>query len=342
MRFAFITDFIFLFTGAAPVFPPELVDCILDELATPPLSTLSRRTLTSCTLVCHTWLPRSSAYLLNNVTISSSRLEQYLAFAETSTRLATYAREFIVCGTIDVTMYLGAIFSVMPNVDCLEVWNNSTTTFATPPTTIPLLNHVDLTSILDIDSRAAEIGRFVLSHFKLSFAPVASIAGFLRPFRHVETLELEDMRGTFLDNSSIPYPLVKVRYAERYPLSAPVTCSMRNITLNDCCTSAVTGMLAYISLRPIAITLQGLYPRNAWSLLEFLQDVGKNTEHLTLILPVGPTGELNAMWKSTFQCQICHVRGTDVCLQQACFPNTLYMLEVMCEVGSVPIYRLSN
>lgn len=41
MRFAFITDFIFLFMGAAPVFPPELVDCILDELATPPLSTLN-------------------------------------------------------------------------------------------------------------------------------------------------------------------------------------------------------------------------------------------------------------------------------------------------------------
>ena len=89
--------------------PLELVDCMLDAILSnyPSLSASERDTLQSCSLVCRSWLPRSSAHLLRAIKIHARQLEEYLAFARTSSRLRTHVREFVIDGTTDTTDTMG-------------------------------------------------------------------------------------------------------------------------------------------------------------------------------------------------------------------------------------------
>ncbi|KAJ7746293.1 hypothetical protein B0H16DRAFT_1854647 [Mycena metata] len=59
-----------------PHLPPEVVDVILDHVATHP------RTLRSCSVVARAWLPRSRHHLFRRLSISTSRLYRFLARCE--------------------------------------------------------------------------------------------------------------------------------------------------------------------------------------------------------------------------------------------------------------------
>lgn len=129
------------------VLPPEVVEHILDKLATSEVSDL--RTLATCSLVCRTWLPRSSAHVLKSISVPAQDLERYLAFAKTSARLATHVREFTLTGSVNVIRYLDAMFAIMPKLNHLELRNNFTT----------LKNCTDLGILLIIGTIACPLTR---------------------------------------------------------------------------------------------------------------------------------------------------------------------------------------
>ncbi|KAJ7690056.1 hypothetical protein B0H17DRAFT_595144 [Mycena rosella] len=66
---------IFLATEPPPpsLIPPEIVDAVIDHLASNP------RTLRKCCLVARSWLPRSRSHLFRRIAIPTSRLRPFLA-----------------------------------------------------------------------------------------------------------------------------------------------------------------------------------------------------------------------------------------------------------------------
>lgn len=176
------------------VLPPEVVEHILDKLATSEVSDL--RTLATCSLVCRTWLPRSSAHFLKSISVPAQDLERYLAFAKTSARLATHVREFTLTGSVNVIRYLDAMFAIMPRLNHLELRNNFTTFEKlyrpgdpvdhrdncmpfNPAQTSP---HADSAS----GSSGTPNGRFTLSYLEVDHIQLPFLVAVLRSFSQIE------------------------------------------------------------------------------------------------------------------------------------------------------------
>lgn len=122
-----------MYSSSHRAVPLELVNRILDEIGGDSAVVSYRKTLKSCSLVCKSWIHRSSTYIFRAIEIRAPQLEQYLAFAKTSPRLRTHVREITINGTIDVTLHLDDIFAATPALTTLELWSNMTQRFARPP-----------------------------------------------------------------------------------------------------------------------------------------------------------------------------------------------------------------
>lgn len=77
--------------------PPELSDYLIDHVWD------SKPTLSSCSLVCRTWVNRSRHHLFREVNISvkrSPKLDVFLAFLHSSPHLSSYIRRLTLHGTV--------------------------------------------------------------------------------------------------------------------------------------------------------------------------------------------------------------------------------------------------
>ncbi|KIP04111.1 hypothetical protein PHLGIDRAFT_207283 [Phlebiopsis gigantea 11061_1 CR5-6] len=169
--------------------PPELVDYMLDEIISEYATISDRRVLKNCSLVCKSWLPRSSVHLLRTIEVRTLQLEQYLAFARTSARLRAHVRRFIIQGTIDVTIYLDEILVTMPGLIFMEQWNNLTLEFARPPDfAVEDAEEIIVTRHYVEPPAGATVARdasLSIDHLKLSCMPLVSFALSVRPFRRI-------------------------------------------------------------------------------------------------------------------------------------------------------------
>lgn len=303
------------------VLPPEVVEHILDKLATSEVSDL--RTLATCSLVCRTWLPRSSAHFLKSISVPAQDLERYLAFAKTSARLATHVREFTLTGSVNVIRYFDAMFAIMPKLNHLELSNNLTPferleipAYHTANPMSP--NPTQRSPHADNISSVAPNDCFTLSYLKMDHVQPASLVALLRSFNQIETLEFRGVVGEAeyqdLNDSHVLFNHIKNFCTEQFPHLLPVTAIVKNMVFSG--NSAMAGMIAFLSMRPVTITLKDVLPPNLRHTLGFLNDVGRDVEHVKLLpakITAGP-GRTQMNWDGAFHSYDCHVykRGADI------------------------------
>ncbi|EKM53884.1 uncharacterized protein PHACADRAFT_257364 [Phanerochaete carnosa HHB-10118-sp] len=95
--------------------PPELIDLVIDELQHDIVS------LRSCSLVCKSWLPRSSTHLFSSLYISSLPVSAILVtfrnFIPSSTRISLHVRHFEVNVVPHSSADVTALPEHMPNLE---------------------------------------------------------------------------------------------------------------------------------------------------------------------------------------------------------------------------------
>lgn len=262
--------------------PLELVSRILDETAGQSVS--SRKSLKNCSLVCRSWVYYSSAHLLHAIDICAPQLEQYLGFAKTSPRLQAHVRELIIDGNIDVTLYLDDITATTPRLTTLELWSNTTQRFARPPD-LALCDPEDRKVLYyyikaPVGTCPARGGSIDINYLKLSSLLMLSVALTVRPFNRIGILELRAVRQEVRIDSRT----VVQRYGRLLPLYPHPT--VEHLIVDGCWDSNITFMLARIPLRPTSLAILKITYEDMSSFLGFLQDAGREIEHISL----SPTG----------------------------------------------------
>ena len=282
-------------TQTQAVIPPELVDHILDTVFTECKTGSVRKVLSSCSLVCKTWLPRSSCHLLRAAKVSEANLKEFLAFAKTSTRLPTHIYQLTIDGTIDPTIHLEDIYATIPKLDRLELRDNNTVQFVMPPDFELGLEDIDDEGVIKHyiqatgNRRAVKSGKLSIDGLKLSRVNMMSIPLFIRPFRHVRTLELVSIDyGTRFSVDRItldPYEASKAYLAREVghvlPLPAPV--EVDHLIYNGASHLMMGAGLTTFPLRPTTLTVRDVDRKVLLGLLGFMRDGGGNLERLTLI-----------------------------------------------------------
>ncbi|GJE95317.1 hypothetical protein PsYK624_115010 [Phanerochaete sordida] len=232
------------------VLPQELVDLIIDNVADAEGSVYV--TLSSCRLVCRSWEARAALYLLKRVSVLAPKFEAFLRLAKTSERIRTFTEELSILG---VTAHLfgqwSELFSVLPKLSSLEIWNVLVT-----PT--------------EPDSSDTAIHVHTLANFKLYCINLDTLRLFLRPFSYVETLSLrsEPLWHTVAGEQTAAQPQIR-------PL--PVG----RLILENCCDFATLRVLREI-LRPTAVVANEILRRNFGAVDAFLKSAGSGVEELEL------------------------------------------------------------
>ena len=263
--------------------PPEMVDYMLDEIISEYATISDRRALKNCSLVCKTWLPRSSVHLLRTIEVRTLQLEEYLACARTSPRLRTHVREFIIQGTMDVTIYLEEIFETMPGLTFMEQWNNLTLEFARPPDFIiggaedTVANRHFVAP--PAGATAARAATTSINHLKLSSTTLVTVALSIRPFRRIGTLELRSVRNHLREHERHGLPNGSP-YGRLLPLQPPP--EVTTLVTDGCLANDLAFLLATIPLRPTFVCVKQLTQNLRSSLSDFLRDAGHDVEKLTL------------------------------------------------------------
>ena len=260
--------------------PLELVDRILDEIGGDSAVVLYRKTLKSCSLVCKSWIHRSSAYLFRSIEVCAPQLEQYLAFAKTSPRLRTHVLEFTVNGTIDVTLHLDDIFAATPGLTTLELWSNMTQRFARPPDfetgDIEDPKALYYYTKAPTGTHPARGGTIDINRLTLSSMSILSAALTIRPFKRIGTLELRAIRQAVRVDSRT----VVQRYGRLLPLHPHP--AVDHLIINGCWDSNIAFMLAWTPLQPTSLTIHGITYKDMFSFLGFIKDTGAEIEQVSL------------------------------------------------------------
>ena len=103
--------------------PQELVDQIIDNLGAE-----DKRAAASCALTCPSWTPRSSKHLFSSVSLFTTHLQEFLAQAQGSSRLAAHVIEFAVSQPLhgndgfDLTPFVPDILQTLPNLRSLSIF----------------------------------------------------------------------------------------------------------------------------------------------------------------------------------------------------------------------------
>ena len=274
--------------------PPELTDYLLDLVATECYAGELKTTMSDCSLVCKTWLPRSSRHLFHSIKLSSVKLEEYLALAQASTRLATHLRELVIKGSFDPTLYLKQISAIMPKLAHLEFRNNATVEFTMPPDFKPDLSDPNNRRTVHYyvqpswDQCAIRSGVLSIEYLRLGRIAAQAIPLFLRPFTRIKTLELfacyhRHNRGP--DKTLAGYELSKRRLVESagpvLPLPAPVV--VDNLIYDQSSSLLMGAALTIIPICPVNLTVTELDYGGLMDVLGFMRDGGQNLERLTII-----------------------------------------------------------
>lgn len=264
------------FNGRA--IPPELVDYMLDEITSQLATIADRQALKHCSLVCKTWLPRSSVHLLRTIEVRSLQLQQYLTFAKTSARLRAHVREFIIQGTIDVTLYLSEIFVTMPGLVYLEQWNNLTSEYARPPDMVPEGGGGDAATFryyVDPPAgfTAARSASLSIVHLHLSSMPLTPVALSIRPFKQIGTLELRSIsRKSYHQRGPHYHGLLPFRPAPE----------VKTLIFDGGLAEDLCSLLLHLPLWPTTVVVKGFASGSGPALSDFLVSCGRNAEKLVL------------------------------------------------------------
>lgn len=276
--------------------PQELIDAVIDNIASVPPNLSERRDLANCGLASRSLLPRASTLLLKRIEVVASSLPQFLVAVRKLKRVTTHCRELVVNGRTDITLYLDQVFQNLPHLRYLELWSNrlpregfavATDSQSTPRPSSSTKN----TTVQPVNASVgpslywpARTGSHCLSTLKLSCVELKALQNFLRPFYRIDTLELRSVEdadknmdrwgATYYDSAKGAYLRQRVG-----PATLP---SVGRLILDNCCDHDVTAVLALIGLRPSAVTFYGLLFPDLATLQGFLRDVGKEVQELDL------------------------------------------------------------
>ena len=233
-------------------FPQELTDLIIDLLVREQPLRSRQRTLACATLVCRLWHPRSSMLLLKRLEVDILQLPRFASFVKTSERLGSYVHELIINGTVDFNVHADDILGSLCSLRMLELWSN-------------YAHGQDLSE--PITKR-----RYRVEHLKLSSLEPSSIRLLLRPFQNIGTLELRSVDDVVVEEEGEGI----IRIPHGFPIA------IDRLVLNDCCTSGPLLALGLL-VRPVAIFINGFEADDLALMMEFLEESGKDVEHLALL-----------------------------------------------------------
>jgi hypothetical protein len=246
-------------TSGVPYLPQELVDIVIDEVATWWHEPSNRTaTLKSCSLTCRSWLARSSAHLF-------------------------YCLK-CVYDTSDALRTIKTIDRICSNVVHLWLSYMGTLSMAAYCDTLRSFTHLErldfLSSPSGMEWKHSECTGLVLKSLSLHDPPPGALPCILDLFTEVDSLTL---RRCYLDDPT------KVK---------PTTCKVKSLSIVECLDDGLVGLREFFSaskstLSSIRIVLDGYdgYPVNPHYLKDLLESLGPGLSRFSYFHP-------SAGWKS--------------------------------------------
>jgi hypothetical protein len=235
--------------------PQELVDQILDDIGAG-----DKRAAASCALTCNSWTPRSSKHLFHSVNVFTTHLQEFLAQAKGSSRLASHVANFSISQPLhghdgfDLTPFVHDILRTLPNLRNLSVFGE----------------RISLRSCLSPVSGGR---RYDLTLLRLSSVHVEALPELLSLFDHIGTL--------YLDQAYIPAPLGSSTAKQHHLRVDALHCDTSLSALEPLWLS-----LAKDSLKILCLKCDGYFRIETAPVNAFLQFVGQSLEHFRLDLPI--------------------------------------------------------
>ena len=227
--------------------PPEIIDQIIDCVASGAARGHYKTVLSNCSLTSRQWVPRSSHLLFRKAEVGTLDIQVFLSSAKSRERLSANIGSLVINGSLDITPLLDDIFRTLPLLRSMELWSN-------------YLGRKKLTPLLATATHR-------LAHFKLSGIQLGSLPGFLLLFQHVDILELRSVEGEDV--------------APRVPTDC-IPLSVGRLILNGCSQRDITlALQRYV--RPTALFVNGFDRYDLTGICLFILHAAEGLEHINLL-----------------------------------------------------------
>lgn len=242
--------------------PQEMCDLIIDFLS----ECAPKQAVANATLVCHSWLQRTSQHLLRELEVDVLQLDRFVSVAKASQRLGTHVEQLTINGAFDFPRRADDILDALPSLSLLELWSNC----------------LEPREFHDTENVRR---RHSVRHLKLSCVDCHGMTYLLRPFESIGTLEVRSVEES----------------QESVRLDDSASVRVERLILNDCSSKAVMDTLRTL-VSPTAVFFNGFNVKQVPAMARFLEKAGETVEHINF-LPAYEYGE-DAASTSTPLCEL--------------------------------------